>query len=66
VKLMESLHKINVMTFYGQIRFGEDGANVDHPPVAVQVQKGKLVNVYPTAAAEGKPLFPMPAWNERK
>ncbi len=66
VKLMESLHKINVMTSYGQIHFGEDGANVDHPPVAVQVQKGKLVNVYPTSAAEGKPQFPMPAWNERK
>jgi branched-chain amino acid transport system substrate-binding protein len=66
VKLMEKLHKINLMTSYGQIRFGEDGANVDHPPVAVQIQGGKLVNVYPKEAADGKTLYPMPAWGERK
>lgn len=66
VKLMEKLHQINIMTSYGQIHFGEDGANVDHPPVAVQIQKGKLVNVYPQKAADGKPWYPMPSWKERK
>lgn len=66
VKLMEKLHKVNLMTSYGQIRFGEDGANADHPPVAVQIQGGKLINVYPKEAADGKPLYPMPAWGGRK
>jgi branched-chain amino acid transport system substrate-binding protein len=65
IKLMEKLHRINIMTAYGQIQFGEDGANVDHPPVAVQVQKGKLVNVYPKKASEGEPWYPMPAWKDR-
>jgi branched-chain amino acid transport system substrate-binding protein len=65
VRLMEKLHRINIMTSYGQIQFGEDGANVDHPPVAVQVQKGKLVNVYPKKAAEGELWYPMPAWKDR-
>ncbi len=65
-KLMKKLHQIDLMTFYGPIHFGADGANRAHPPVAVQVQKGKLVNVYPAKWAAGKPLYPMPAWKDRK
>ncbi len=66
VKLMKELHKLNVMTFYGPIHFGKDGANSAHPPVAVQVQNQKLVNVYPSANAEAAPLYPMPPWKDRK
>ena len=66
VKLMKCLHKIKVMTFYGKVNFGKDGANVAHPPVAIQIQKGKVVNIYPAKVAEAKPWFPMPAWNKRK
>ena len=66
VAIMKELHKINIMTFYGPIKFGEDGANIAHPPVAVQVQNGKLVNVYPPEGANAKPIYPMPKWNERK
>jgi len=64
-RLMKKLHEIDMMTFYGQIHFGEDGANVAHPPVAVQVQDGKLVNIFPAEAAEAKPRYPMPAWKKR-
>ncbi len=64
-KLMKKLHELDMMTFYGQIHFGKDGANVAHPPVAVQVQDGKLVNVYPAKAAEAKPRYPMPPWKSR-
>jgi branched-chain amino acid transport system substrate-binding protein len=63
--LADKLHAIDMMTFYGEVDFGEDGANVAHPPVAVQVQDGKLVNVYPLGAAEAKPRYPMPPWNDR-
>jgi len=66
VHLMERLHHINIMTAYGQIQFGEDGANVDHPPVAVQIQQGRLVNVYPPKGSDGKPWYPMPGWKMRK
>ena len=65
VALMEELHRINVQTFYGSIRFGADGANVAHPPVAVQIQDGKRVNVFPTKAAEAKPRLPFKAWKKR-
>jgi branched-chain amino acid transport system substrate-binding protein len=64
-KLMERLHELDLMTFYGQIHFGKDGANVAHPPVAVQVQDGKLTNVFPANAAEAKPRYPMPPWKSR-
>ena len=65
VRLMDELHKQNLMTFYGVVKFGVDGANEAHPPVAVQVQNGKLVNVFPKEAAETAPWYPMKPWKER-
>jgi branched-chain amino acid transport system substrate-binding protein len=65
VRLMEELHKQNLMTFYGVVKFGPDGANEAHPPVAVQIQNGKLVNVFPKEAAEAAPWYPMKPWKER-
>jgi branched-chain amino acid transport system substrate-binding protein len=65
VKLMEELHKQNVTTFYGVVKFGADGANEAHPPVVVQIQNGKLVNVFPKDAAEAGPWYPMKPWKER-
>jgi branched-chain amino acid transport system substrate-binding protein len=65
VKIMEELHRLDMMTFYGRIHFGPHGDNVAHPPVAVQVQDGKLVNVYPPSAAESAPRYPMAPWGKR-
>jgi branched-chain amino acid transport system substrate-binding protein len=65
VRLMEELHKQNLMTFYGIVKFATDGANEAHPPVVVQVQNGKLVNVFPKNAAEAAPWYPMKPWKER-
>ena len=66
VKIMEELHKMDSMTVYGKIKFGPDGANVEHPPVAVQVQGGKLTTVYPKNAQEKPPLYPAKPWKTRK
>jgi branched-chain amino acid transport system substrate-binding protein len=65
VKLMEELHKQSLTTFYGVVKFGVDGANEAHPPVVVQIQNGKLVNVFPKDAAEAAPWYPMKPWKER-
>jgi len=65
VRLMEELHKQNLMTFYGVVKFGVDGANEAHPPVAVQIQNGKLINVFPKEAASASPWYPMKPWKER-
>jgi len=66
VAIMEKLHKEGFDTFYGRVEFGRDGANVAHPPVAVQVQGGKLKNVYPLKHADAKIIYPFKPWKERK
>ena len=63
--IMKKLHELTFDTFYGKIHFGEDGANVAHPPVAVQIQQGKLKNVFPLDYAESKILYPFKPWKER-
>jgi branched-chain amino acid transport system substrate-binding protein len=65
VAIMQHLYSKRFDNFYGPIRFGPDGANEIHPPVVVQIQGGKLVNVFPAAAAEVKPRYPMKPWKER-
>ena len=65
VALMEKLHSKKFETFYGTIEFGADGANVAHPPVAVQVQDGKLKNVFPLEYAESKVWYPFKPWKQR-
>ncbi len=66
VRIMEELYKTDAMTAYGRIKFGPDGANVEHPPIAVQVQNGKLVTVFPKDAVEKPVWYPAKAWKERK
>ena len=63
--IMEKLHAETFDTFYGKIHFGPDGANVAHPPVAVQIQNGKLMNVFPLEFAESKIWYPFKPWKER-
>lgn len=66
--LMEQLHKQDVQTLYGQVKFGADGAIVQKPPIAVQIQNGKFALVYPrevggTQAA--KLIYPLAPWRSR-
>lgn len=65
VAIMEKLHSRSFDTFYGKIEFDKDGANVSHPPVAVQVQNGKLMNVFPLEYAESKIWYPFKPWKDR-
>lgn len=63
--IMEKLHEKTFETFYGKLQFGKDGANAAHPPVAVQIQNGKLMNVFPLEFAESKIWFPFKPWKDR-
>ncbi|MBI4483643.1 MAG: amino acid ABC transporter substrate-binding protein [Acidobacteria bacterium] len=59
--VMQQLHKQDVETLYGRVKFGADGAIVLKPPIAVQIQDGKFVLVYPTeigGVKAGKLLYP--------
>jgi branched-chain amino acid transport system substrate-binding protein len=66
--LMEQLHKQDVMTLYGQVKFGADGGIVQKPPIAVQIQNAKFVLVYPRevgGAQAGKLVYPLTPWRSR-
>ena len=66
--LMEQLHKQDVMTVYGRVKFAPDGSIVQKPPIAVQIQNGKFALVYPrdvSGAQAGKLLYPLAPWRSR-
>ena len=66
--LMEQLHKQDVQTLYGRTKFGADGGIALKPPIAVQIQGGKSVLVYPTdvgGTKAGKLVYPLTPWRSR-
>lgn len=62
--LADQLHRQDIETLYGRVKFGADGGIVQKPPIAVQIQNGKFVLVFPEAiggAKAGKLVYPLPA-----
>ncbi|WP_281558241.1 amino acid ABC transporter substrate-binding protein [Thalassomonas sp. RHCl1] len=51
------LAKINETTFWGPVRFGQNGQNNALIPLVFQIQQSKPVIIYPTAVATGKLLL---------
>lgn len=64
-KVRDAIAKLDIMTFYGQIKFDERGINTFKPMAVEQWQKGQKVTVFPVDVANGKALWPTPAWNAR-
>jgi len=52
----------NLETIYGTIDFKENG-QIDMPTIVLQIQNGKIHQVYPTSDIEA--VYPMPAWDNR-
>jgi branched-chain amino acid transport system substrate-binding protein len=65
-KVRDALAKTDLMTFYGPVKFDESGKNVAKSMVMYQVQHEKYVVVAPSKWAEGKPVYPAPAWDKRE
>ena len=64
-KVREALTKLDVMTFFGQIKFDNRGINIYKPMVVEQIQDGKHHTVYPADVADAKPKYPTPPWDSR-
>ena len=64
-KVRDALAKLDVTTFYGIIKFDSRGLNVYKPMVVNQIQKGRLLTVWPTGLAVAKPVYPAPPWGQR-
>jgi branched-chain amino acid transport system substrate-binding protein len=59
-KVRDALAKTELETFYGPIKFSEDGRNVAKPMVLTQVIKGEYIVVDPVKWAKAKPVVPRP------
>jgi branched-chain amino acid transport system substrate-binding protein len=65
-KVRDALAKLDIMTFYGRVKFDETGANTFKPMVTVQIQEGKIITVYPADVANGKIQYPTPPFSQRQ
>src|SRR5262252_7824972 len=64
-KVRDALASLNVMTFFGQIKFDSRGINTYKPMVVEQIQDGKHHTVWPKDVADASPQYPTPAWSTR-
>ena len=64
-KVRDALAALDVMTFFGQIKFDSRGINIFKPMVVEQIQNGTHYTVFPADVANGKPKYPTPSWSSR-
>ena len=65
-KVRDAIAALDVMTFYGKIKFDSRGVNIYKPMAAERLQAdGNKYTVYPTEVAEKEAIYPMPPWNQR-
>jgi branched-chain amino acid transport system substrate-binding protein len=61
-----ALASLDIMTFYGRIKFDARGVNIYKPMAVEQLQPdGKIYTVFPADVAEKAALYPMPPWSQR-
>jgi len=64
-KVRDALAALDVMTFFGEIKFDSRGINTFKPMVVEQIQNGTHYTVFPPAVANGQPQYPAPSWSSR-
>src|SRR6195256_5840415 len=64
-KVRDALAALDVMTFFGQIKFDSRGINIYKPMVVEQIQHGTHYTVFPLDVANGRPQYPTPSWSSR-
>lgn len=67
IKVRDALDALDVMTFYGHLKFTSDGdAEAEYAgPLVAQLQKGKIEIIHPPAAATADLIYPMTQWGSR-
>ncbi|HKF41562.1 MAG TPA: amino acid ABC transporter substrate-binding protein [Thermoanaerobaculia bacterium] len=65
-KVRDALATLDMMTFYGKIKFDSRGVNIYKAMAAEQYHPdGNKYTVWPFDVAEKGALYPMPAWDKR-
>ena len=60
-----ALTKLDWVLPMEHLAFDKTGDPLHYKHMVVQIQKGKLVVVYPSDRASGQPVYPMPPWDQR-
>ena len=60
-----ALTKLNLVLPMEHLAFDKNGDPLHYRHMVVQIQKGKLVVVYPSDRATGQPVYQMPSWDQR-
>ena len=58
----DALAKLDVVTFFGLLKFDGRGVNMFKPMVVNQINGSRLVTIYPYRLADAKPIYPAPPW----
>ena len=61
----DALASLDVVTFYGILKFDSRGINVYKPMAVNQIQKGQLMTVWPAGVQNAPPMYPTPPWDKR-
>ena len=64
-KVRDALAALDVITFYGLLKFDDRGINIYKPMGVNQIQKGDLMTVWPTGVQNAQPMYPTPNWDKR-
>jgi branched-chain amino acid transport system substrate-binding protein len=64
-KVRDALASLDVVTFFGLLKFDSRGINVYKPMAVNQIQKGQLMTVWPTGVQNAQPMYPTPPWDKR-
>ena len=64
-KVRDALANLDVMTFYGELKFDATGANLTKPMATIQIQSGQVVTVFPSDIANAQLKYPTPAFGSR-
>ena len=58
----DALAQLDVVTFFGLLKFDQRGLNVFKPMVVNQIHAGALHTIYPYRLADATPIYPAPPW----
>ncbi len=65
-KVRETMNNLTFMCLYGVWKIDpQTGKQIGHKMVIIQWQKGQKKIVWPPEAANAKPCYPMPTWDEK-
>jgi len=60
-----ALANLDIMSFYGPLKFDKRGINMFKSMAVEQIQNGKKYTVWPADVAQKPPLYPAPPWSKR-